>query len=62
LPQPVIEKLRSDCIVTSLAVAIEELVSNSIDAGAQNIQVWNVPAWLGANLHAQAIRLSQDNP
>ena len=39
LPETAVEELRSDCLITSLVVAVEELVCNSIDAGAQNIQV-----------------------
>lgn len=33
------ERLRSDLVVTSLTQGVEELVSNSIDAGATDIKV-----------------------
>lgn len=38
LPKEEVDSLRSDCIITSLAAAVGELVSNSIDAGATSVQ------------------------
>lgn len=47
-----VEKLRSDVIVSSLSQALEEVVCNSIDAGATEVKVSFAPsgrispAWL----------------
>ena len=38
LPSKEVNSLRSDCIISSLAVAVEELVANSLDAGATSVQ------------------------
>lgn len=38
LPGHSVEAIRSDCVITSIAQAVDELVSNSIDAGATEIK------------------------
>ncbi|GAQ85943.1 hypothetical protein KFL_002620095 [Klebsormidium nitens] len=43
LPQEVHNQLRSSIVVTNLGQLVEELVCNSIDAGAQKIQVFFDP-------------------
>ena len=38
LPTQEVNSLRSDSVITGFAVAVEELVSNSLDAGATAVQ------------------------